>query len=124
MVLTRDFKETIQARVARDPAFREALLKEGIEVMLSGDIAPAKPFCVTISTPQSALRPFQRKPGFHPRASCACLGLKVTPMPVTCLRCSATSNSARRSASRSARAANFAHLYCLCLLCRLQPIFS
>ena len=27
--LTRDFKETIQARVARDPAFREALLKEG-----------------------------------------------------------------------------------------------
>ncbi len=30
MALTRDFKETIQARVERDPAFREALLKEGV----------------------------------------------------------------------------------------------
>lgn len=38
MVLTRDFKETIQARATRDPAFREALLKEGVEAMLSGDI--------------------------------------------------------------------------------------
>ena len=37
MVLTRDFKETIQARVERDPAFREALLKEGVECLLSGD---------------------------------------------------------------------------------------
>jgi hypothetical protein len=37
MVLTRDFKETIQARVKRDPAFREALLKEGVECLLSGD---------------------------------------------------------------------------------------
>jgi len=31
MGLTRDFKETIQARVERDPAFREALLKEGVK---------------------------------------------------------------------------------------------
>jgi hypothetical protein len=28
MALTRDFKETIQARVERDPAFREELFKE------------------------------------------------------------------------------------------------
>ncbi len=38
MVLTRDFKETIQARVERDPAFREALLKEGVECLLSGEV--------------------------------------------------------------------------------------
>ena len=38
MALTRDFKETIQARVERDPAFREALLKEGVECLLSGDV--------------------------------------------------------------------------------------
>ena len=38
MALTRDFKETIQARVARDPAFREELLREGVECLLSGDV--------------------------------------------------------------------------------------
>jgi len=31
MALTRNFKETVQARVLADPAFREALLREGIE---------------------------------------------------------------------------------------------
>ena len=38
MVLTRDFKETIRDRVERDPAFREALLTEGIECLLAGDV--------------------------------------------------------------------------------------
>ena len=42
MALTRDFKETILARVARDPKFRKELLREGIESMLTGDIATAK----------------------------------------------------------------------------------
>ena len=35
MALTRDFKETIRARVARDPKFRKELLREGIESMLA-----------------------------------------------------------------------------------------
>ena len=38
MPLTRDFKETVQARVRRDPDFRKALLKEGIECLLAGDM--------------------------------------------------------------------------------------
>jgi DNA-binding phage protein len=42
MALTRDFKETIRARVARDPKFRKELLREGIESMLTGDISTAK----------------------------------------------------------------------------------
>ena len=42
MTLTRDCKETIQARVQRDPGFREALLREGIESFLSGDIETRK----------------------------------------------------------------------------------
>jgi len=42
MALTRDFKETIRARVARDPRFRKELLREGIESMLTGDISTAK----------------------------------------------------------------------------------
>lgn len=42
MTLTRDFKETIQARVQRDTGFRKALLREGIESLLSGDVATGK----------------------------------------------------------------------------------
>lgn len=42
MPLTRDFKETIQARVRRDPGFREALFREGIECFLSGDLETGK----------------------------------------------------------------------------------
>lgn len=42
MALTRSFKETIQARVEHDPSFREALLKEGIECLLSGDVDAGK----------------------------------------------------------------------------------
>lgn len=42
MALTRDFKEKIQARVRRDPEFRQALLREGIECMLSGDVETGK----------------------------------------------------------------------------------
>ena len=37
MALTRNFKDTVQARVLADPAFREALLREGVETMLGGD---------------------------------------------------------------------------------------
>ena len=42
MSLTRDFKETIQARIERDPTFREELLKEGVECLLSGDVDTGK----------------------------------------------------------------------------------
>ncbi len=42
MALTRDFKETIRARAKRDPGFRKALLREGIENFLSGDLETGK----------------------------------------------------------------------------------
>jgi len=42
MALTRDFKETIWARVKRDAGFRKALLREGMESFLSGDVETGK----------------------------------------------------------------------------------
>jgi len=42
MPLTRNFKETIKARVERDPEFRKELLIEGIESLLSGDVDTGK----------------------------------------------------------------------------------
>ena len=38
MPLTRDFKETVQARVRSDPEFRRALLKESVDCLLEGEI--------------------------------------------------------------------------------------
>lgn len=42
MALTKAFKETVLARVQADPAFRDALLQEGIENLLSGDVDTGK----------------------------------------------------------------------------------
>jgi hypothetical protein len=42
MPLTRDFKETVQARARRDVAFRMALLLEAIDSMLAGDLNTGK----------------------------------------------------------------------------------
>ena len=42
MALTRHFRETVQARAQRDPAFREGLLKEGVECLLAGDVDTGK----------------------------------------------------------------------------------
>lgn len=42
MALTKEFKETVKARAERDPAFREALLKEAIELLLAGDLGTGK----------------------------------------------------------------------------------
>ncbi|MBI4596652.1 MAG: transcriptional regulator [Candidatus Tectomicrobia bacterium] len=42
MALTRGFRTTILERVQRDPAFRQAMLKEGIDTMLAGDVDTGK----------------------------------------------------------------------------------
>jgi DNA-binding phage protein len=42
MAVTRDFKELVQRRVAQDPAFAAALLREGIDTMLAGDVDTGK----------------------------------------------------------------------------------
>jgi DNA-binding phage protein len=42
MALTREFKDTVKARAARDPNFREALLIEAAEQLLAGDLETGK----------------------------------------------------------------------------------
>ncbi len=37
MALTRDFKETVKERTARDPAFARAMLDEAVTVFLNGE---------------------------------------------------------------------------------------
>lgn len=42
MALTKFFKELVQRRAASEPAYGEALLREGIDTMLSGDVDAGK----------------------------------------------------------------------------------
>lgn len=42
MTVTRRFKELVQRRVAKDAAFAENLLREGIDTMLTGDVETGK----------------------------------------------------------------------------------
>ena len=42
MTLTRYFKETLTARVERDARFREALLEEAVQCLLSGELDVGK----------------------------------------------------------------------------------
>jgi hypothetical protein len=42
MAVTRDFKELVQKRIARDSAFGHGLLREGIDTMLAGDVDTGK----------------------------------------------------------------------------------
>ena len=52
-IQTRSFKQLVQTHVAADPAFAEALLREGIEVMLKGDIETGKTILRDYSRPRS-----------------------------------------------------------------------
>ena len=42
MPLTREFKETVQARLRSDRKYRKELLHEGVEYLLSGDVDAGK----------------------------------------------------------------------------------
>lgn len=42
MLLTRSFKATVKARAERDAAFRDALLTEGVDALLAGDMDTGK----------------------------------------------------------------------------------
>ena len=42
MALTRNFKETVQARAKRDPSFRRELFCEALESFLAGDVETGK----------------------------------------------------------------------------------
>jgi DNA-binding phage protein len=61
MALTRDFRETVQACVKRDPAFRRGLLSDALESLLSGEVALSKELLrdyinATVGFPKLAVR--------------------------------------------------------------------
>ena len=82
MALTRDFRQTIQARAENDPKFRAELLKQGIDCLLSGDLDTGKAVLrdyinatvgfaelsvITEKSPKSLMRMFSPKGNPHAR---------------------------------------------------------
>jgi DNA-binding phage protein len=76
MTVTRSFKDTVKARIGRDAEFRETLLREGIDCLLSGDVDTGKAVlrdyinatigfenlgAVTNTPPKSLMRMFSQK---------------------------------------------------------------
>ena len=86
MALTKDFKDTIQARAQRDPAFRKALLQEGVECLLADDIDTGKAVLRDYINATSGSRNSPRSSTSRARVSCACSGRKGIPRRATCLR--------------------------------------
>ena len=71
MALTRDYNATVQARVQTDRAFREALLREGIET-LHGDVDTGKAILRDYIKAPSGLKNSAHVSAHPERASSAC----------------------------------------------------
>jgi hypothetical protein len=84
MALTKEFKETVKARADRDPAFRQALLTEAAEQLLSGDLETGKRSCAITSTPPLGSKRSPKPRERLPRASCACWAQGVILAPAIC----------------------------------------
>ena len=79
MTLTRDYKETIRARVQSDPAFRDALLKEAIECLLSGDVDTGKAVLKDFIKATSGFEKLSRTVDKKPESLIRMLGQKGNP---------------------------------------------
>jgi DNA-binding phage protein len=79
MALTTDFRETVQADIRRDPAFRKGILSEALESLLSGEVALGKELLrdyinATIGFPKLA-----RKTNIHVKTLHQMFGPKGNP---------------------------------------------
>jgi DNA-binding phage protein len=68
MALTREFKETVRARAARDPAFRKALLTEAAELLLTGDVETGKAVLRDYINATVGFAALAKATGTHPKS--------------------------------------------------------
>ena len=100
MALTREFKETIQARVRADRAFRDALLRDGIEQMLGGDVDAGKAILRDYIKATVGFEQLGAETGRRPRALSECSGRAAIHKRATSSPSSAISSGRRVSIAR------------------------
>lgn len=83
MALTRSFKETVQLRVQRDGAFREALLAEGVDALLAGDMETGKAVLRDYINATIGFAELASATGAPPKSLCACSTLQAIRRPAT-----------------------------------------
>ena len=79
MALTRDFKETVEARAERDAAFREALLTEAVELLLAGEMETGKAILRDYINATVGFEKLAQVTGTPPKSLMRMLGPKGNP---------------------------------------------
>lgn len=80
MALTRSFKDTVKARVEGDPAFRDALLKEALELMLAGEVDTGKLVLRDYINATIGFETLARETGTPPKSLMRMLSPKGNPL--------------------------------------------
>jgi DNA-binding phage protein len=78
-VSTRPFKSTLKARAARDPAFRQALLTEAVELLLAGEIETGKAILRDYINATIGFERLARETGTPPKSLMRMLGPNGNP---------------------------------------------
>ena len=103
MALTRDFKELVQKRIARDPAFGDALLREGIDTMLAGDVDTGKAILRDYIKATVGFEKLGEATGTPAKASSACSARAAIRRRATCSASSDTCKGRPASSCMSGR---------------------
>jgi len=79
MALTRDFRETVQARVRGDEKFRRGLLQDAIEALLAGEGALGREILRDFINATVGFPGLARKTGIHVKTLHQMFGPKGNP---------------------------------------------
>ena len=79
MPLTWEFKELVRRRIARDPSFADALLRDGIDTMLTGDIDTGKAILRATIKATVGFEKLGAATGTHPKSLIRMLGPRGKP---------------------------------------------
>jgi DNA-binding phage protein len=86
MALTKDFRETVKVRAERDSAFREALLTEAVEQLLSGELETGKAVLRDYINATIGFEKLARETGTSSKSLMRMLGPKGNPRASNLLR--------------------------------------
>jgi DNA-binding phage protein len=79
MALTGDFKVLVRKRIATDQAFADALLREGIDCMLAGDVEPGKAILRDYIKSTVGFETLGRETGTQPKSLIRMFGPRGNP---------------------------------------------
>lgn len=79
MPLTRDFRATVTARAARDPAFRASLYREAAQALLDGDLPVCKSLLLDLLQATDGLAGAAAATGVPARSLARMLGTTGNP---------------------------------------------